>query len=125
MSPNKKKVMLPHTMGKAGIDLVKARGQAGALATVPTDVGPWGGAITFDDSTGEVSGHWVPGRPPAKPGVLFYLWVDDIDAAVERVRAEGCEIVQGLGGDPGELTARFRDPGGSIVGLYEEPRAAP
>jgi hypothetical protein len=30
--------------------------------------------------------------------------------------------VQGVGADPGELTARFRDPGGNIVGLYEEPR---
>jgi uncharacterized protein len=81
-----------------------------------------GGAITFDDSTGEVSGHWVPRRFPTEPGVLVYLWVDDIDAAIERVRAEGSELVQGIGGDPGELTARFRDPGGNIVGLYEEPR---
>ncbi len=80
-----------------------------------------GGAITFDDSTGEVSGHWVPDQSPADPGVLIYLWVDDIDAAIDRVRAEGCSIVQEIGGDPGELTARFRDPGGTIVGLYEEP----
>lgn len=29
-------------------DLVTARGQSGALAATPTDVGPWGGAITFD-----------------------------------------------------------------------------
>ena len=81
-----------------------------------------GGAITFDDSTGEVSGHWVPNRSPTGPGVLIYVWVDDIDAAIERVQAEGCELVQGVGGDPGELTARFRDPGGDVVGLYEEPR---
>jgi predicted enzyme related to lactoylglutathione lyase len=81
-----------------------------------------GGAVTFDDSTGEVSGHWVPGRAPADPGALIYIWVDDIDVAIDRVRAEGCEIVQGVGADPGELTARFRDPGGNIIGLYEEPR---
>jgi uncharacterized protein len=80
------------------------------------------GAIAFDDSTGEVSGNWVQDRSPADPGALIYLWVDDIDEAVERVRAEGCGIVQGIGGDPGELTARFRDPGGNIIGLYEEPR---
>jgi len=82
-----------------------------------------GGAVTFDDSTGEVSGHWVPGRAPADPGALIYIWVDDIDGAIDRVRAEGCEIVQGVGADPGELTARFRDPGGNIIGLYEEPRS--
>lgn len=81
-----------------------------------------GGAITFDDSTGEVSGHWVPSRPAADPGVLIYLWVDDIDAAIRDVQAAGCAIVRGIGADPGELTARFRDPGGNIIGLYEEPR---
>jgi uncharacterized protein len=80
------------------------------------------GAITFDDSTGEVSGHWVPGRSPADPGILIYLWVDRIESALDRVRAEGCDIVQDVGGDPGELTARFRDPAGNVVGLYEEPR---
>lgn len=30
------------------VDTVKGRGQAGALAGVPYDFGPWGGAITFD-----------------------------------------------------------------------------
>lgn len=33
---------------QAFIDTVRARGQSGALATPQTDVGPWGGAITFD-----------------------------------------------------------------------------
>jgi uncharacterized protein len=80
------------------------------------------GALAFDDSTGEVSGHWVPGRPAADPGLLISLWVDNIDAAISDVEAAGCAIVQGVGGDPGELTARFRDPGGNTIGLYEEPR---
>jgi predicted enzyme related to lactoylglutathione lyase len=83
------------------------------------------GPVTFDDSTGEVSGHWVPGRAPTAPGLLVYLWVDDIAAAIDRVTAEGCQIVQPVGGDPGELTARFRDPGGNVVGLYQEPPATP
>lgn len=74
----------------------------------------------FEDSADEVSGHWVH-REPTPPGVLVYLWVDDLAAAVERVTAEGCEVVQPIGGDPGELTARFRDPGGSVMGLYQEP----
>ena len=32
------------------IDTVVGRGQAGALTKAPTDVGPWGGSITFDSS---------------------------------------------------------------------------
>jgi predicted enzyme related to lactoylglutathione lyase len=79
------------------------------------------GTYFFEDSTDEVSGHWVPHREATPPGVLVYVWVDDLAAAVERVVAEGCEIVQPIGGDPGELTARFRDPGGNVVGLYQEP----
>lgn len=34
------------------LDLVTARGQAGALAATPTDFGPWGGAITFNSDAG-------------------------------------------------------------------------
>jgi predicted enzyme related to lactoylglutathione lyase len=81
------------------------------------------GTYFFEDSTDEVSGHWVPHREATPPGVLVYVWVDDLAAAVERVTAEGCEIVQPVGEDPGELTARFRDPGGNVVGLYQEPPA--
>lgn len=85
--------------------------------TVRSAHGTW----FFEDAVDEVSGHWVPHREPTPPGVLVYVWVDDLAAAVERVTAEGCELVQPVGEDPGELTARFRDPGGSVVGLYQEP----
>ncbi|HEX8510617.1 MAG TPA: VOC family protein [Propionibacteriaceae bacterium] len=79
------------------------------------------GVLAFDDPTGEVSGHWVSSRAPTEPGLLYYIWVDDLSAAIASVVAEGCELVQDAGGDPGELTARFRDPGGNVVGLYQEP----
>jgi uncharacterized protein len=80
------------------------------------------GATAFDDTTGQVSGAFVSGRPPlAEPGLLVYVMVDDARAAVESVRANGGEIVQEIGGDPGETTARFRDPGGNVLGIYQEP----
>jgi predicted enzyme related to lactoylglutathione lyase len=80
------------------------------------------GATAFDDGVGEVSGAWVQGRPPAdKPGLLFYIMVDSVEAAVKAVAANGGQIVQSIGGDPGEITARFRDPGGNVIGLYQEP----
>ena len=81
-----------------------------------------GAALVFDDPTEEVSGHWVPHRQPSEPGLLVYTWVDDVAATIERVLAEGCELVQPMGGDPGEVTARFRDPGGNVIGLYQEPQ---
>jgi len=80
------------------------------------------GSVAFDDATGEVSGAWVLGRPPASaPGLLIYVMVDSVAAAVELVVANGGEIVQPIGVDAPEITARFRDPGGNVVGLYQEP----
>jgi len=81
------------------------------------------GHIAFDDGVGEVSGAWVLGRPPSTtPGVLFYIMVDDAAAMVESIVANGGEIVQPIGGDAPEITARFRDPGGNVIGIYQEPR---
>jgi hypothetical protein len=34
-------------------------------------------------------------------------------------------IVRPIGADAPEITARFRDPGGNIVGLYQEPVVPP
>jgi uncharacterized protein len=80
------------------------------------------GNTAFDDTTGEVSGAWVTGRSPAaEPGLLLYIWVDDAAAAVNAVIAHGGEIVQPIGVDAPEITARFRDPAGNVVGLYQEP----
>lgn len=80
------------------------------------------GALAFDDATGYVSGAFREGRTPSDPGLVVYVMVDNIDAAIARVEELGGEIVQPLGADGRELTARFRDPGGNVLGLYEEPR---
>ena len=79
------------------------------------------GSIAFDDGVGQVSGTWVTGRPPATPGLLIYIMVDSVAATVDSIVANGCEIVQPIGADAPEITARFRDPGGNILGLYQQP----
>jgi|SRR5437660_8114654 len=80
------------------------------------------GATAFDDATGQVSGAWVLKRPPATaPGLLVYIMVDSAAKAVEAVVAHGGEIVQPIGVDAPEITARFRDPGGNVLGIYQEP----
>ena len=82
------------------------------------------GSTAFDDGVGEVSGTWVLGRPPATaPGLLVYIMVDDAEATVGAIVAAGGEIVQAIGGDAPEITARFLDPGGNVLGIYEEPAA--
>lgn len=80
------------------------------------------GSTAFDDAVGEVSGAWVLGRPPsAQPGLLFYIMVDSVAATLDAIVAAGGAIVQPLGADAPEITARFRDPGGNVIGLYQEP----
>ena len=80
------------------------------------------GSTAFDDTVGQVSGTWVLGHPPSgQPGLLFYIMVDSVKKTVEAVKANGCEIVQLIGADAPEITARFRDPGGNVIGLYQEP----
>ena len=80
------------------------------------------GKLAFDDAVGEVSGTWVTGRPPStQPGLLIYIMVDSVAAASERVIANGGKIVQPIGMDSPEITARFSDPAGNVIGLYQEP----
>jgi uncharacterized protein len=80
------------------------------------------GHTAFDDTTGEVSGTWVVGRPASsKPGLLCYIMVDSVAAAIDAVLAHGGELVQPIGADAPEITARFRDPAGNVIGLYQEP----
>src|SRR5262245_1932963 len=81
-----------------------------------------GGATAFDDTTGELSGACGIRRPAASAaGLLFYIMVDSVEATVKEVVAAGGTIVQPIGSDAPETTARFRDPGGNIIGLYQEP----
>lgn len=80
------------------------------------------GSIAFDDATGEVSGTWVLGRPPSTdPGLLIYIIVDSAAETVEAVVAHGGTMVQAIGADAPEITARFCDPAGNVLGIYQEP----
>ncbi len=80
------------------------------------------GRTAFDDTTGEVSGAWVLGRSPAsEPGLLVYIMVDSVAATLDAIVANGGEVVRPIGADAPEITARFRDRAGNVIGLYQEP----
>ena len=80
------------------------------------------GRIAFDDATGAVSGTWVLGRKPmTEPGLLVYIMVDNVATIIETIIANGGELVQPIGADAPEVTARFLDLGGNVIGLYQEP----
>ena len=80
------------------------------------------GHLAFDDAVGEVSGSWRTGLPPSKtPGLLIYVMVDSVAATCESVIASGGKVVQKIGADAPEITARFADPDGNVLGLYQDP----
>jgi uncharacterized protein len=80
------------------------------------------GSTAFDDAAGQVSGAWVLGRQPSQePGLLTYIMCDSVAATIDAVIAHGGKIVQPIGADAPEITARFSDPAGNVVGLYQEP----
>jgi uncharacterized protein len=80
------------------------------------------GRVAFDDGVGQVSGTWVLGRPPSpNPGLLVYVMMDSVAATLELVVPNGGQIVQPIGADAPEITARIQDPAGNVIGLYQQP----
>jgi uncharacterized protein len=50
--------------------------------------------------------------------------VADIYSAVDAVLMAGGEIVQPVDPDAQEKLARFRDPAGNVLGIYQQPGLA-
>ncbi len=79
------------------------------------------GALTFADGVGQVNGVWVLGVPPStSPGLLVHIMVDNAEATLKAVVERGGEIAQPIGAHLPEITARFRDPAGNVLGLYQD-----
>jgi predicted enzyme related to lactoylglutathione lyase len=87
------------------------------------------GSTAFDDTTGEVSGTWVVGRAAStEPGTLMFIMVDSVAATIDAIIAQGGEIVHPEGGEIMQsfeattpLLARFHDPAGNVLGLFQIP----
>jgi predicted enzyme related to lactoylglutathione lyase len=80
------------------------------------------GQIAFDDAINEVSGTWIVGRlPTTEVGILVYIMVDSVASTLKTIVSHGGKIIQEIGGDSPEITARFSDPAGNVFGLYQEP----
>ena len=74
---------------------------------------------------GEVSGTFVTDRPAAaEPGFLIYIMVADVRAALNAVTAAGGKPVHLAGSATGEVFAWFSDPGGNVLGIYQQPGLA-
>jgi len=79
------------------------------------------GTLTFVDGVGQVSGVWVTGAPPAtSPGLMVHIMVNNVELTLKEVVEQDGEIAQPIGAHLPEITARFRDPAGNVLGLYQD-----
>lgn len=79
------------------------------------------GALAFTDTVGGVSGVFADDRTPAgDPGLLVYVMVADLAAAVDAVRAAGGRVVRTSPPDSAESFAWFADPAGNVLGIYQQ-----
>ena len=77
--------------------------------------------LSFTDATGDMIGAWVTGRPAIsrEPGVLPYIYVHGIDAALARVAASGGAIVKPPYPEGDLWVATFSDPAGNVLGVWQ------
>ncbi len=86
--------------------------QAGA-----SEAGAEGAYQLIADGEQTLGGIFTKPAIAPRPFWLFYFGVDDIDAAVERVRASGGKILEGPGAVPGGWITRCEDPQGVMFAL--------
>jgi predicted enzyme related to lactoylglutathione lyase len=77
----------------------------------------------FADATGHVIGHFIVGEPPLEPGIIPYVYVDDLRHTVALITNSG-GIIAGEPRPEGTLqVATFRDPEGNLLGIWTETAA--
>jgi predicted enzyme related to lactoylglutathione lyase len=78
------------------------------------------GNANFDDTTGNVSGMWVTGRPAStEPGILVSIMVDDIVETLNLIKTNGGIAMPIEEISEKERMARFSDPAGNVFSLYQ------
>jgi predicted enzyme related to lactoylglutathione lyase len=76
---------------------------------------------SFQDGTGHVIGHFMADLPPAgEAGVLPYVFVERVDVTLEKVVAQGGEILTPPYPEDDLRVATFRDPGGNVIGVWQQ-----
>ena len=75
----------------------------------------------FSDATGHVVGHFIVGEPASeRSGILPFVYVDDVDAALSRVEQHGGTVKQPARPEGSLRVATFRDPEGNRIGVWTQ-----
>ena len=74
----------------------------------------------FEDGSGHVIGHFRSDHAAAgEDGVRIYVFVENLDEALERIRSRGCEVTTEPYPEGDLWVALFRDPSGNVVGAWQ------
>ena len=74
----------------------------------------------FEDGTGHVIGHFRADHEVAgEAGIRPYVFVENVDETLQKVRARGCEVVTEPYPEGDLWVALFRDPAGNVVGAWQ------
>jgi predicted enzyme related to lactoylglutathione lyase len=77
--------------------------------------------LSFADATGDMIGAWVTELAiSVTPGVLAFIYVHGIDAALESIVASGGEVVKPPYPEGDLWVATFRDPAGNVLGIWQQ-----
>ena len=78
------------------------------------------GHASFEDGTGHVIGHWESEfSVVGQGGIVPFVYVDRLKPVIERIDANGGQIVKPPYPE-GDLTvALFRDPMGNVLGIWQ------
>jgi uncharacterized protein len=75
---------------------------------------------SFEDGTGHVIGHFVADLSVAgEAGVRPYIFVESVDATLDRVAARGGEVATAPYPEGDLRVATFRDAAGNEIGVWE------
>lgn len=76
---------------------------------------------SFDDPGGRLSGAWMSDQVPSRePGLLPYIYVDQMDESVRRILDHGGQIVTEPHPTGGLTVATFRDLAGNVIVLWHD-----
>ncbi len=83
------------------------------------------GGLSFDDSTGQVSGTWVTDRPPAAEHNLeVHIMVDDLETTIAAIRDAGGSVDAVDIHIERERWRVFTDLDGNRLGIYQHGSGA-
>jgi predicted enzyme related to lactoylglutathione lyase len=78
------------------------------------------GRPSFVDRSGSMAGAWMTDQAvSAQPGLLPYLYVDNVDDTVAHIAAHGGSIVSAPAPEGNLRIATFRDPAGNVLGVWQ------